>query len=147
MLPVFADAAVAPMPPPATVKGKVEFVADYDGVIGGTGQVPNGRSPMPYLCVCAWDEDGGTIDFEYTEYPREYGDDDLLGCAATDACGDFTIPVATTDELPDIYLETKLRFRVVHEMGHVVDMRWRCDTKGDGHEDAVADVRDKEGRP
>ena len=95
-----------------TIAGKVEFFAAYHS-LQQVGQVPIGQAPLPYLYVCAWDADG-TVDFEFTDYPRltgTGGDDELLGCDRADAAGNYSIAASfdTAHEAnPDIYLVTML---------------------------------------
>jgi hypothetical protein len=94
------------------IYGKLEFVADYDAFTR-VGQVPNGKTSLPYLRVCAYDRDDGDggIDFKYTDYAVEDGNDDLLGCAVADVSGNYEIAAEWTDAVeaaPDVYLMTKL---------------------------------------
>lgn len=94
------------------IYGKLEFVADYDAFTR-VGQVPNGKTSLPYLRVCAYDRDDGDggVDFKYTDYSATYGNDDLLGCDVADAAGNYSISAVWTDAsepAPDIYLMTKL---------------------------------------
>jgi hypothetical protein len=105
----FAEAIVSP-DLGYTLEGTIEFNADFASNFSASAQMPVGRSPMPYLHVCAWRQVGERIDFEFTEYPREDGDDQLLGCDRTNSSGRYEILVEETATLlqSEIYLSTKL---------------------------------------
>lgn len=73
------------------VQGKVEFVAEYPSHHSAFGQVPTGRTAVPYLRVCAWRLAGDRVDFETTDHPARYGDDTQIGCTRTDVDGSYSI--------------------------------------------------------
>ena len=98
---------------PFTMYGKLEFEADYLAATQ-VGEVPTGRSGLPFLRICAFDRDKGDdygVDFKYTDYALDDGNDDYLGCTRADADGNYELDIVWDDsdeEAPDIYPQTKL---------------------------------------
>jgi len=97
----------------ATIEGQLTFYADYaeyevDSSPAPRGLVPDGRSPLPGLYVCAYDA-VGVMDVMLPDDLPSLHDDQLIGCTSADEEGNYAIDVPVGVGRPEgLYLMTEL---------------------------------------